>query len=104
MLSEQNPDMSFIHITPGMVDTPGSRFNWYTSLLMTLLLRLGLAVTADVCAQYMLYPLWNARYSSGGHWLNHHDNSLTLSKNITEEVATKIWDHTLEVISTRQAE
>lgn len=83
-----------------MVDTPGARnINWFFNLLVTLL-KPFVVVTPQVCAQFMLYPLLNPDFSTGGYWLDKNAETLSLPSNLTEEVVQKIWGHTLEVIKT----
>ncbi|KAJ7683773.1 hypothetical protein B0H17DRAFT_865844, partial [Mycena rosella] len=68
----QHPDLAFMHIRPGAVDTPGgvlymgrllSPLTWLISLFMAKLLvipQVGtMATIFDDCAQYMLYGLFN---------------------------------------------
>lgn len=89
-----------MHVFPGLVDTPAMRFNWWISTVTSVLKAFGIVVTADVCAQFMLYPLLSPDFASGGYWLNKHGEPMALPANVTKDVSNSIWKHTREVIDT----
>jgi hypothetical protein len=93
--SEQHPDVAFMHIHPGMVDTPGFNFHWVIRMLHPIL-KLFITSPAD-CAEWMMYPLLNPDFAKGGYWLNRHAETKTLGDNVNDDIAKTVWDHTVEV-------
>ncbi|KAJ6527104.1 hypothetical protein B0H19DRAFT_1196468 [Mycena capillaripes] len=69
----QHPELSFTHIAPGQVRTPGAilEAGWLLAPLGWLLRRLWdfMTITQDECAQYMLYALLSPDPASGGLFL-----------------------------------
>jgi hypothetical protein len=100
MLSERYPNLTFIHIYPGVVDTPAMRPNWWMSIISTLLKPFVL-VTPEVCAQFMLYPLFSPEFASGGYLLNQQAEKLAYPPNLEGDVATKVWEHLLSITETK---
>ena len=90
-MAERHPDLSFVHIYPGVVNTPALRTTWYFSLVATLtkpFLR-----TPEDAASFMLYPMLHPDYSQGGFWLSKNADKLALGDNTNDEVTRKVWDH-----------
>ncbi|KAG8845422.1 hypothetical protein FRB91_001763 [Serendipita sp. 411] len=93
--SEKHPQIAFIHINPGLVDTPGNK----TNVLARILSLLAWYWTKPVrqAAQILLYPLLSSEdFRKGGHWLSPTADKHTLSSNITTEVAQKVWDYSVD--------
>ena len=100
MFSEQHPNVTFIHIYPGTVDTPAMRPNWWMSIITTLL-KPFIVITPEVCAQFMLYPLLSPEFASGGYLLDQHAKKIAYPKNLEGDVATKVWEHLVSVTETK---
>ena len=93
--SERHPDMAFVHIHPGAVDTPGLNSLWVVRLLHPIL-RFFLTSPAD-CAQWMMYPLLSSEFSNGGYWLDRRAGTKELGDNVSDDIAKTVWEHTVEV-------
>lgn len=94
-LSEQNPDIAFMHIYPGTVDTPANNIHWIVTALHPVLKHL-MWTPAD-CAENMMYALLKPEFSAGGYWFGRKGDQTTPGSYITEEVIKKVWEHTVEV-------
>ncbi|KAG8816864.1 hypothetical protein FRC19_011754 [Serendipita sp. 401] len=93
--SERHPNLTFIHVFPGMVDTPANRVNLFTRAFAVLSWYWMKQV--EPIAQSFLYPLLSSEdFKRGGYWISQSAEKLTLASNITEEVAKKVWDHSVE--------
>ena len=92
---ERRPTLSFLHIGPGGVDTPLANGTWITRLL-TPIARPFLRSPAD-CAEWMLYPLFNADVGSGASYLDIYGEQIPIAKNATEEAGKKLWDHSVSI-------
>lgn len=99
MLSEQHPDITFIHVYPGLVDTPALRPNWWVSMVATLI-KPFFVISPETCAQFMLYPLLSPEFASGGYWLTEKAEKLAFPKELEGEVTTKVWEYQLAVTKT----
>lgn len=95
VLSDENPEIAFIHAYPGVVDTPGFNSLWITRLLHPIL-KFFITSSAD-CAENMMYALLNPDFAKGGYWLSKQADTLTLGENVNDEVTKAVWDHTIEV-------
>lgn len=89
--------MAFVHIYPGQVDTPGMNFLWIVRMLHPILKYL--VYTPADCAENMMYALLNPEFATGGYWLSDRADKKKLPGHVTDDVAKKVWNHTLEVIS-----
>ncbi|RPD57585.1 NAD(P)-binding protein [Lentinus tigrinus ALCF2SS1-7] len=97
--SEQNPDIAFIHTDPGVVrDTQLlARVNWAMRLVGPLIMGLfrPWSVSADECAEYTLYALFQSekgacRRSSSG------DDIGKSPLYEADDIRRRVWDHTKE--------
>jgi len=93
--SEWHPDIAFIHIYPGTVDTPAFTFLWVIRLLHPILKYL--VWTPEDCAENMMYPLFSSQFTKGPYWLGQRADKKTLGKNVTDEIARRVWEHTIEI-------
>lgn len=94
VLGERHPDITFIHMYPGIVDTPVIRINWWTTLLAGLfkpVLR-----TPPDAGQSLLYPLLNSEFNGGSYYLGSNAEKLTLNNRFTDEFTKKVWEHSLQ--------
>lgn len=90
--SKRYPDISFIHILPGFVNTPLSNLN--NSVLRWLM---GwIATSPEDCAEYMTYGLVHENFRKG-YWLLNNRADKTTTSTHTDEITTKVWDHTVEL-------
>ncbi|KAG9040768.1 hypothetical protein FS837_000197 [Tulasnella sp. UAMH 9824] len=68
--SSRYPAISFIHIFPGLVNTPlFNNLPWYLRLTFTFL---GFVMARSIqdCGEYMTSALLNPEYKTGGFWLS----------------------------------
>lgn len=95
--------MTFIHAYPGTVDTnimpssPSTLYRLVGPPLFALLRLLGLIVSPDDCAEYMLSAMY--RCTPGRAHRIHSDGS-DLGKKAyfgNDEVREKLWEHSKEV-------
>ncbi|CCM05845.1 uncharacterized protein FIBRA_08081 [Fibroporia radiculosa] len=88
--AEQQPDLSFIHIHPGVVRTPllGSLVAFVLYPFMT---------PASDCAEYMLYGLLDA--GPGVHRRDNKGDNMGQKRYYgSDEARRRLWDHTVEEI------
>jgi hypothetical protein len=93
--SEQHPDLTYIHIYPGVTYTPNLQFHWAASLLATL--AKPFLASAQTTAQYMLYPPLSPDFSSGAFYLSKNAEKLAPPASVTDDIAKKVWEHTMKV-------
>lgn len=94
-LSEQNPDIAFLHIYPGTVDTPAMNIHWIITVLHPLIKHF--VWTPAECAENMMYPMLRPEFATGGHWFGQKGDETTPGNLINGEITKKIWEHTVEV-------
>lgn len=93
--------MAFTHIFPGFVRTSiirGQGGDLSLRLLYPLTLGLSYAagVSADECAEYMLYALYSEE--KGAFKKGRHGEDVTV-KPYANEARQKVWEHTVAVTS-----
>lgn len=88
--------MEFVHIYPGTVDTPALNVHWIITMLHPILKHF-IYTPAD-CAENMMYALLKPEFATGGYWLSAQADKKKLPGHVTDDIATKVWNHTLEVI------
>ncbi|CDO75656.1 hypothetical protein BN946_scf184941.g9 [Trametes cinnabarina] len=98
--SEQNPDLSFIHIYPGIVRTPLLKTSHpvlrYLNPLTSALLY-PVSVSPEDCAEYMLYALLHS--GDGFHRKTSQGDDMGKTRWYgTEEERKRVWEHTEEEI------
>jgi len=55
-------------------------------------------VTAEVCAEYMIYNLLRPEQKTGAHFINDHGDDAKKSRYYGNESVRKgVWDHAMEV-------
>jgi NAD(P)-dependent dehydrogenase (short-subunit alcohol dehydrogenase family) len=96
--SNQYPAISFMHITPGFVDTPGvSKLPWYLYYPSRLYALFG--TSQEDCGQIMTYVLTTEDYEGGWHLLSKTGDKIQASKYQTRENLKLVWDHAVKVTS-----
>lgn len=95
VLAEQHPDIVFIHTFPGYVDTTAYDFHWAIRLISPIM-KLFL-ITPENCAENMIYPLESPDFARGWFLLNERAERQNLGASVTDEMAKKVWEHTIEV-------
>ncbi|KAG8815204.1 hypothetical protein FRC18_001602 [Serendipita sp. 400] len=99
--SERHPNLPFIHVFPGIVNTPATRVSLFTRAIAAL--SWYWIKQVDPIAQSFLYPLLSSEdFKRGGYWISQSAEKLPLAGNITDEVAKKVWDHSVERTTLRQ--
>ncbi|KZT07074.1 NAD(P)-binding protein [Laetiporus sulphureus 93-53] len=84
--AERDPTMSFIHIWPGIVDTPIlGRFFWFLFYFFS--------VSAEECAEYMLCALFTA--GPGAHRMDNHGDDMGKERHYgSDEASQRLWEFT----------
>jgi hypothetical protein len=85
-----------MHIYPGIVDTPAGPLVWPIVRLLRPVLK-HLIWTPEDCAENMMYALLNPEFAKGPYWLGQRADKKALGNNINEDIAQKVWEHTIEV-------
>ncbi|KAH9931033.1 hypothetical protein B0H21DRAFT_781073 [Amylocystis lapponica] len=95
--AEQNPDMSFVHIAPGVVRTNLIRANhWIQRPLIGLLTAViyPISVSPAECGEYMLWGLLQAQ--NGSSRRNSKGDDIGMARYFGSEEARKaLWEHTV---------
>lgn len=100
VLAERHPDITFIHVYPGMVDTPLMRVNWWMSMLMNVS-KPFLCKPRDA-AQFLLYPFLNSEFGGGAYYLDENANQLKLNDTFTDDFTSRVWEHSLQRAQVRE--
>ncbi|KIO21686.1 hypothetical protein M407DRAFT_245407 [Tulasnella calospora MUT 4182] len=94
--SSRHPGISFIHIYPGFVNTPGATKNlpWYLKPIAAPIAHLGGRSLGD-CGEYLATGLFNPAYKAGGFYLNQDGEPVAKSKlNVDDlEARRKLVEH-----------
>jgi hypothetical protein len=93
-MSEKHPDITFIHMYPGVVDTPILRFHWFVSMFVSIIR--PLLRKAPDAGQFLLYPLLNSEFDGGAYFLGENAQLLSLDGLLTDELTNKVWEHSLK--------
>ncbi|KAG7444000.1 NAD(P)-binding protein [Guyanagaster necrorhizus] len=97
--AKRNPEISFTHIYPGFVDTPGTRpTHWALRLftpLIVLLVWLA-AISPQESAEYMLFALFDGE-KGFFHRGSKGDDLGTKGYSFTDEEKRAVWEHSVEV-------
>ncbi|KAK0439609.1 hypothetical protein EV421DRAFT_2084484 [Armillaria borealis] len=97
--AKRNPDISFTHIYPGLVNTPGTRpTHWALRLfspLISLLVWLA-AISPEESAEYMLFALFDGE-KGFFHRSSKGDDLGMKGYPFTEEEKKAVWDHSVAV-------
>ncbi|CAG8687762.1 11567_t:CDS:2, partial [Acaulospora colombiana] len=87
VLSKQHPDLTFIHMFPGVAYTPALHVTWWSSILATLFKPL-IRQPRDA-GNFLLYPLLSPDFRTGGFHLSPNADEVALPDSMTEEVTEK---------------
>jgi len=96
--AKRNPNISFIHIFPGFVDTPIVHNFWVTKYFIWLLK--FIMKQPEDCAEWMLLPLLDDTFQAGAFHLNEFAEPLppkTLYLN--PESQKVVFEHSVEAVS-----
>ncbi|KAJ3032460.1 hypothetical protein HK097_005243 [Rhizophlyctis rosea] len=99
-LAKRHPTISFIHIYPGVVDTPLMNGLPAPMRLLSKALAPLFAVSASDCGDAMTYALTSDRYKSGGKGWLVTDKGEPVREDPAlhnDEDRKKAWEHTLEL-------
>ncbi|CAG8698494.1 12226_t:CDS:2, partial [Acaulospora colombiana] len=100
VFAERHPDITFIHVYPGVVDTPVMRINWWMSMLMDV--AKPFMRKPKVAGQILLYPLLNPKFDGGAYYLNEYANKLSLNNTFTDDFTRKVWQHALQMAQVQE--
>ncbi|KAF8680540.1 KR domain [Rhizoctonia solani] len=94
----QHPNMAFIHAYPGIVRTPLlTDFHWSIKILMPLVHLIS--VSPAECAQWMLYALFDPKFTKGPFFItlprNNHAEDAGANKYSTPALRKLVWEHSL---------
>ncbi|KAF9449429.1 NAD(P)-binding protein [Macrolepiota fuliginosa MF-IS2] len=96
--AERNPEISFIHIYPGFVDTAALAIDHWLATLFYPLIRLFawvMAVKPEICAEYMVYAILDSK--QGLSRRNEKGDDIGDQNFPSAEGAQKkLWEHTVE--------
>uniref|UniRef100_H3GMP3 Uncharacterized protein n=1 Tax=Phytophthora ramorum TaxID=164328 RepID=H3GMP3_PHYRM len=96
--SEHAPDASFMHASPGFVNTGlAKQLPGYLRVPFKGLAAL-FARTPETCGKYMVSALLNDDYAKGWKLLNQNAVVMSKTKYHTEELKDIVWKHTLQTI------
>uniref|UniRef100_H3GMM6 Oxidoreductase n=1 Tax=Phytophthora ramorum TaxID=164328 RepID=H3GMM6_PHYRM len=96
--SEHAPDASFMHASPGFVNTGlAKQLPGYLRVPFKGLAAL-FARTPETCGKYMVSALLNDDYAKGWKLLNQNAVVVSKTKYHTEELKDTVWKHTLQTI------
>ncbi|KAJ7686988.1 hypothetical protein B0H17DRAFT_1070789 [Mycena rosella] len=87
----RNLGITFVHATPGLVDTPLLKKVSLTPEI------LATAKSIEVCGEHQLYALLNA--PAGASRTGQDGDDIGMDLPATEEVQRTLWEHTEQVIS-----
>ncbi|CAF1041709.1 unnamed protein product [Didymodactylos carnosus] len=98
----ENTNVAFTHANPGGVNTPiADNLPFWARLplkgLMAGLLALGLRVTPEDCAEYMVHGMLGA--DKGYTYIGTKGETVTKKKPVQVEMVQKVWEHTAQIIS-----
>ncbi|KAG9046095.1 hypothetical protein FS837_005082 [Tulasnella sp. UAMH 9824] len=90
----RHPNVSFIHIMPGFVNTPLSQgLPWYFKPLISAANIFSRSISD--CGEYMTSALLNPAYKTGGFWLNQDGDSIAARRLYVddEDARRKLVEH-----------
>lgn len=88
--SSRHPNISFIHLLPGWINTPIVRgLPWYLRTLAPVFGAIG-ARSMSTCGEYLTWALLNPEYKIGGFWLGPNADPVDEAKlHVNDEEARK---------------
>jgi NAD(P)-dependent dehydrogenase (short-subunit alcohol dehydrogenase family) len=94
----ENANVAFIHAYPGGVRTPlADNLPFWARLPLKCALAVGLGVTPEDCAEYMIHGMLGA--DKGWKYIDNNGEAITKKKPVQEEMIQKVWEHTSQMIS-----
>ncbi|KAG8894994.1 hypothetical protein FRC01_012624 [Tulasnella sp. 417] len=104
--SSRHPNISFMHLAPGWINTPIVRgLPWYLRTFAPAFALIG-ARSVSSCGEYLTWALLNPEYKTGGYWLGPNGDPVdeaTLHVN-DDEVRKKLVEHYKKEVSVESAE
>lgn len=96
--SEKAPLATFMHATPGAVNTQiADGLPWYVRLPTKAIMPL-IARSPETCGKAMTSALTNEAYSSGWRLLSKDAEVIQPTKFQTEELKEIVWHHSVEMV------
>ncbi|KAF7305308.1 hypothetical protein HMN09_00782400 [Mycena chlorophos] len=106
----RNPNVSFIHIAPGFVNTNNFNSNHWSMRLAAPIIRPAIwafASSPEVCAEYMLYAMLNAKKGFSRVGEKADDMGLKSfpypDEKPRKELREKVWAHTVKEVEVQEA-
>ena len=94
----ENTNVAFAHAYPGIVRTTlADNLPFWARLPMKGLLAVGVGVTPEDCAEYMVHGILGT--DKGYRYIDDKGEPITKEKPAQEEMVTKVWEHTSQMIS-----
>jgi NAD(P)-dependent dehydrogenase (short-subunit alcohol dehydrogenase family) len=94
----ENANVAFIHAYPGGVRTPlADNLPFWARLPLKCALAVGLGVTPEDCAEYMIHGMLGT--DKGWKYIDNNGEAITKKKPVQEEMIQKVWEHTSQMIS-----
>jgi NAD(P)-dependent dehydrogenase (short-subunit alcohol dehydrogenase family) len=97
-LSRQNPNITFIHANPGVVNT-----NWGSEFPLPLRLVVNFlkifATAPSECAMQLSKGLLEPEWKGGFRLMTHKATAAKTTSKHTEENMARVWQHTLDVLA-----
>jgi len=98
-LSIRHPNVAFMHIYPGIVYTSlATRQSnpWY--LRAAAMMTKPFTVSISECAEFMVSGLMDEKRGKGWWLLRNHGEEIKPTKFQTDEIRTKVWEHTDKLV------
>ena len=97
----ENTNVRFTHANPGAVKTSlADSFPFWARIPLKLVMALGLGVSADECAEFMLHGMPGA--DKGYRYIDNKGEVVTKKKAADEGMIDKVWHHTSQIINRNQ--
>ncbi|CAF0926407.1 unnamed protein product [Didymodactylos carnosus] len=95
---QENTNITFTHAFPGVVRTPiADNLPFWARLPIKCGLALGLGVSPEDCAEFMIYGMLGT--DKGSRCINDKGETVTKKSPIQEEMVAKVWEHTSHMIT-----
>ena len=97
----ENANMTFTHANPGGVKTAlADHFPFYVRIPLKCAMALGLGISADECAEFMLHGMLGC--DKGYRYIDNKGETVTKKKAADEGMIEKVWQHTSQMINHNQ--
>jgi NAD(P)-dependent dehydrogenase (short-subunit alcohol dehydrogenase family) len=94
----ENTNVTFTHANPGSVRTPiVDNLPFWVRLLAKGAWALGVGVTPEDCAEYMIHGMLGIDKGCG--FIDTKGEVVTKKKPVEQEMIQKVWEHTTQIIS-----